>query len=187
MGAVFSACALFAATRLAVTLKTGLATPWWANAIGAVAIATLWAWYRVRPKERSGAAGHGTALVATLALVAPVPYGMGSTVWWLSLVGFAVVLLGRRSEARIWAVAIPLVVAAAVLAEPFVQVSKAAGEPPYEKGLARVAFTILLRGFLAIILVAAHIFLNLADNHHPVDHARDKVEPEEMQALQPHQ
>jgi signal transduction histidine kinase len=149
MVAVFSACTLFGAARLAVTLTSGRPTPWWANGAGALAIGLLWAWYRRDPGPRSAWTAGATAAVATAVLIAPVAYGMPSTVWWLSLVGFAMVLLGRRKEATAWGIGIPLVVAAAVFAEPFVQVAGGAGEPPLERALARVAFTVLLVGMAA--------------------------------------
>ena len=149
MVAVFSACAVFAATRLAVTLSTGRATPWWVNALGAAAVAGLWTWYRRDPAARSSAASNGTALVATAALLAPIAYGMPSTIWWLSLVGFAMVLLSRGREARAWAVAIPVLVGLASLAESGVRVEGSAGETNLEQNLARFAFTVLLVGMAA--------------------------------------
>ena len=149
MVAVFAACAVFAAARLAVMLRSGKATPWWINALGAFAIAALYVWYRRDPTRRSPGASNGTALVATAALLAPVAYGVPSTIWWLSLVGFAMVLLGRSGEAKIWAVAIPVLVAVASVAEPFVQVQGSAGEIELERNLARFAFALLLVGMAA--------------------------------------
>lgn len=149
MVAVFSACALFGAARLALTLTSGRPTPWWANVLGAAAIGLLWGWYRRSPGARSTWAASGTAAIATAALLAPVPYGMLSTLWWLSLVGFAMVLLGRRREAAAWGIAIPLLVAAAVVAAPHVQVAGGVDESSFEKGLARIAFTIVLVGMAA--------------------------------------
>ena len=129
MAAVWFACLVFAVQRLVVALQTGLPTPWWGNAAGLVAVTALWAWYRRGPQTRSSGAAHGTALVATMTLLIPIAYGMTSTIWWLSLVGFATVLLGRRQEAVVWGVTIPLLVAASVIAEPYVQIRGAAGEP----------------------------------------------------------
>ena len=144
MAAVWVACVVFAAMRLLVTLRNGTPTPWWGNASGALAITALYFWYRRQPEARSSGAAHGTALVATLALLLPISYGMTSTIWWLSLVGFAMTLLGRRQEAKVWGVAIPLLVMAAVLAEPFVQIHGAPGERSLEAGLAKVVFVVLL-------------------------------------------
>jgi signal transduction histidine kinase/CheY-like chemotaxis protein len=149
MAAVFIACAIFAPARLAIQLSSGKLTPWWINAAGAAAIALLYLWYRRDPPARTSAAAHGTALVATLALLLPVAYGMSSTIWWLSLVGFAMVLLGRPREAWAWGVLIVLVVSAATLLEPRVQIPGAAGELPVERSLARVIFTALLIGMAA--------------------------------------
>jgi PAS domain-containing protein len=146
MAAVWLACVLFAASRLAVTLSTGKLTPWWANLAGAVAITVLYLWYRGNPQRRSPVAASGTALVATLALLVPVAYGMASTVWWLGLVGFAMVMLGRRGEAWVWGVAVPLLAVATTIIEPSVQLEGAAGEPPIERGLARIIFVVLLVG-----------------------------------------
>ena len=150
MAAVFAACLTFGVMRLALLLTTRALTPWWANLAGAAAILVLYLWYRRRPQERSGGAVHGTALVATLALLAPVVYGMGSTIWWLGLVGFGVVLLGRRREAWVWGLVIPLVVVAAVLLEPAVRLGAATGETALESGMARIAFVLVL-----IVMAAA--------------------------------
>ena len=144
MAAVFAACLAFGIARLALTLSAGALTPWWANLGGAAAMLALYLWYRRRPQARSAEAAHGTALVATLALLVPVAYGMGSTIWWLALVGFAMVLLGRRREAWVWGLAIPVVVTGAVFLEPSVQLEGAAGETRLESGMARIAFTVLL-------------------------------------------
>ncbi len=149
LGAVWVACLIFAGLRLAVAIRTGKLTPWWGNAAGLLAITALYAWYRRSPRARSSSTAHGTALVAMLALLIPVAYGMDSTIWWLSLVGFAMVLLGRRREARVWGVVIPLVIVVAVLAEPYVQIAGAAGEPFVESALARIVFVLILVGMAA--------------------------------------
>ncbi|MFI5142674.1 MAG: PAS domain S-box protein, partial [Thermoanaerobaculales bacterium] len=149
MLAVWVACVVFGAARLIVTLSTGKLTPWWANVAGAVAITALYLWYRRHPQRRSPTAASGTALVATVALLVPVAYGMSSTVWWLGLVGFAMVMLGRRGEAWVWGVTIPVLVAATSVLEPSVQLQGTAGEPPVERDLARVVFVVLLIGMAA--------------------------------------
>src|ERR1700722_17582806 len=95
MVAVFIACVVFGALRLVVQLTTGRFTPWWGNVAGAVAIALLFAWHRGAPIRRSSVAVQGTALVATVALLIPAAYGMTSSKWWLSLVGFSVLLMAR--------------------------------------------------------------------------------------------
>ncbi|HEV8267333.1 MAG TPA: ATP-binding protein [Thermoanaerobaculia bacterium] len=149
MLAVFVACVIFAAARFAVTVTTGKATPWWANAAGAIAIPALYLWYRRSPETRSGAAAHGTGMIATVALVVPVAYGMSSSIWWLSLVGFAMVLLGRPREAWAWATGIVALVVLVALLEPVIQIQGAAGEPPLERALARTVFVVLLLGIAA--------------------------------------
>jgi PAS domain S-box-containing protein len=146
MAAVGFALLVFAVQRLVVTLQTGLPTPWWGNAAGLVAMTALWAWYRRGPQTRSSGAAHGTALIATITLLIPVAYGLTSTIWWLSLVGFAAVLLGRRQEAIVWGVTIPLVMVASVIVEPYVQVQGAAGELPLELALAKIVFVVILIG-----------------------------------------
>ena len=146
---VWVACVVFGAARLVVTLSTGKLTPWWVNVAGAAAITALYLWYRRDPQLRSPGAASGTALVATIALLVPVLYGMTSTIWWLSLVGFAMVLLGRCGEAWAWGVTIPFLVAVAVLVEPSVQLEGAIGEPPIERGLAKFVFVILVVGMAA--------------------------------------
>ncbi len=146
MVAVGAACLIFAITRLATTLTTGKPTPWWANATGAAAMLAIYAWYRRSPGTRSGGAVHATATVATIALLIPVAYGMSSTIWWLSLVAFAMILLGRRREAMLWGTGIPFLVLAVSLAEPFVQVENATGENSLERMLAKTVFVVLIAG-----------------------------------------
>ena len=144
MAAVALACAGFALARLALTLRTGTPTPWWANVAGLLAVAGLWLSFRKSPDERSGAAAHATALVATFTLVVPVAYGMTSSIWWLSLVGFAMVLLGRRWEVWLWGVSIPLLVVVATLLDARVRIPGAPGEPPLEAALSKTIFSVLL-------------------------------------------
>jgi len=49
MAAVWFTLPGFTVRRSAVTLQTGLPTPWWGNAAGLVALTALWAWYRHGP------------------------------------------------------------------------------------------------------------------------------------------
>ncbi len=144
MAGVWAACLVFAVVRLVETLEAGRPTPWWANAAGFLAMSALYAWYRARPRARTAIASHATAVVATLTLLVPVAYGMTSTIWWLALVGFAMVLLGRRGEAWVWGVAIPLVVVAAVVLEPALRVQGTLGESRVEKAFARTVFALLV-------------------------------------------
>jgi diguanylate cyclase (GGDEF)-like protein/PAS domain S-box-containing protein len=162
MAAVFVACVGFAVARLAITLRTGQLTPWSVNLAGLLAIAALWLWFRRRPEMRSGAAAHLTAFVATIALLVPVAYGMASSIWWLSLVGFAMVLLGRRWEVWLWGVSIPLLVVASTFLEPHIQFAGAAGEPPLESALSKTVFAVLLVGLAAAFRgVAEHRAVDL--------------------------
>lgn len=149
MGAVFVACAAFGVLRFVVQTSTGRATPWWGNAAGAVAIAALYLWYHGAPERRSGAAVHGTALVATVALVIPAAYGMTSSKWWLSLVGFSVLLMGRRREAMVWATITVVLVPAVALVEPWIVVPNAIGEQAAERSLAGLIYVLLLLGVTA--------------------------------------
>ena len=145
-GAVFVALAVFALFRLAVELATGRATPWWGNAGGAVALAALYRWYRVAPERRSGVAVHGIAAIATIALLVPTAYGMSSSKWWLALVGFAALLMGRRAEALTWAILTLILVPAAALIEPYAPFANARGEPAPERAMAGFFFVAILLG-----------------------------------------
>ncbi len=156
MASVAGACLAFAIARFAWHLRTGEPTPWWANAAGLGAAAGLYLWYRRSPATRSGVAAHGTALIATLALLIPIAYGMTSSVWWLSLVGFAMVLLGRRREALVWGVGIPVLVVLATVAGPLVRIPGAPGEPPLEAALSKTVF-------VALLLVLAAAFRGVAE------------------------
>lgn len=149
MAAVFLACLVFAILRLGVEWTTGKDTPWWGNALGAAVIAVLYAWYRSEPEKRSEIAVHGTALAATIALLIPTCYGMPSSKWWLTLVGFAVLLMGRRREALFWAPATALLIVTATLAEPYVTLPNAVGEPPSERAAAAFFFVLILFGITA--------------------------------------
>lgn len=146
MVAVFIACVVFGALRLVAHLRTGLATPWWGNAVGAVAIALLYAWRRRDPARRSAAAVHGTALVATIALLVPAAYGMGSSKWWLSLVGFSVLLMGRRREGIVWGLVTIVLIPLTAAVEPWILVPNAIGEPTSERAMAGLFYVLLLLG-----------------------------------------
>jgi len=175
--AVGLACLIFAVMRLLVTLRTGMLTPWWGNAAGLVAAAVLYTWYRRKPDTRSSVAAHGAALIATLALLLPIAYQMPSTIWWLSLVGFAMVLLGRRHEARVWGVLIPLLVVASVIAEPHVQLQGAHGEPFVETALSKIVFVLVLIGMaLGFRQVAEQRASELHDSRTELSRLKDEFE-----------
>jgi signal transduction histidine kinase len=146
MVAVFIACAVFGALRFVAHLVTGLATPWWGNATGVVAITLLFLWHRRAPDRRSSFAVHGTALVATVALLVPSAYGMSSSKWWLSLVGFSVLLMGRRREALLWGPLTILLVPLTALLEPSIRVPNAIGESSTERAMAGLFYVLLLLG-----------------------------------------
>ncbi len=146
MTAVLLACVVFAVARLAAELTSGLRTPWWGNAVGALALGLLYLWYARAPARRSTAAVHGTAAVATAALLVPAFYGFTSSKWWLALVGFAVLLMGRRREAMIWAGITLALVPLVALYEPSLAVPGARGETSVERALAGLAFVALLLG-----------------------------------------
>ena len=146
IAAVFGANALFAVLRLLVTLGTGRVTPWWVNAASAGAVVLVYLFYRGNRAARSTAGVHLMALIATIALVAPVAYGMSSSKWWLALVGFAVTVMGRRREALVWAPITILLLPAIALLEPYIQIPDAAGETPIERAMAGLIFGIVLLG-----------------------------------------
>ncbi len=170
MATVFASCAVFAVMRLAAQLATGLTTPWWGNAIGALCIALLYQWYRRDRAARTGVAVHVNAIVTLLALMIPVAYGMGSSIWWMSLVAFATALMGTRREAAIWAtIALCAVVFASVM-ESWVQIAGSAGESELEQYASRIAFTFVM-GALGLGFKAA------ADTHaHELTIARAEAE-----------
>lgn len=146
MVAVAVACLLFGVARFALQQHTGLLTPWLFNAVGFVVICMLYVWYRRAPTTRSEVAVHATAAIATILLLVPVAFNMPSTIWWLSLVGFAMTLMSRRREAGLWAVSTIVLVAAVPQLEPMLRVSGAAGEQALEASMARTLFAIILFG-----------------------------------------
>ena len=183
MAAVWFTLLVFTVQRLVVALQTGLLTPWWGNAAGLVALTALWAWYRRRPQTRSSGAAHGTALIATITLLIPVAYGLTSTIWWLSLVGFAAVMLGRRQEAKVWGVTIPLVMVASVIAEPYVQIQGVAGELPLELALAKIVFVVILIGMaVGFRRVVEQRALVLHDSEAQLTEAMQKIQDLLIQA-----
>lgn len=142
--AVLIACLLFAPLRLAGTLLEGRATPWWGNAVGAVVMGATLVWFRRRPAARSKVAVHLTAGTAIALLVLPVAYGMSSSAWWLSLVAFAMVLMGERFEAWLWGVLAVVSLGVVTVVEPLIQVAAATPEPLAEVLASRLAFIVVL-------------------------------------------
>jgi len=144
--AVFASSAIFAVLRLINQLTSGLSTPWWGNALGGVATVALWLWYRRDPGRRETIAVHLTAAIALIELLLPIPYGMISSIWWLSLVGLATTLMGTRREAAGWAVvALGSVCVAALVLQNY-RIPGSAGEQPLEKTMAQIVFAVVLMG-----------------------------------------
>jgi signal transduction histidine kinase/CheY-like chemotaxis protein len=144
MSAVFVACVVFGALRLGAQLSSGRVAPWWGNLGGAALLPLLYAWYRTDRVGRSSGAVHGTALIATVALTIPAAYGMTSSKWWLSLVGFSVMLMGRRAEALVWTAVTLVLVPLVALTEGSITVAGAIGEPPVERTMAGLFFVAIL-------------------------------------------
>ncbi len=142
--AVSGACVVFAIFRLASELATGRATPWWGNAAASVALGILYLWYRGDRSGRSSAAVHGVAAIATIVVLIPVAYGMTSSKWWLSLVGFAVLLMGRRSEAVVWTILTAVLMSVTAVVEPLIALPGTSAEPAAERALAGFFFVSLL-------------------------------------------
>ena len=137
--AVSGACAVFAAFRLGAELLTGRATPWWGNAAATVALSILYGWYRGDRAGRSSAAVHGLAArIAMIVMVVPAAYGMTSSKWWLALVGFSVLLMGRRSEAIVWTALTALFMSVTAVVEPLIALPGASAEPAAEQALSGV-------------------------------------------------
>lgn len=144
MAAVFAACVVFGCVRFALQLSTGHATPWWGNAAGSAVMLLLYLWYRGDRARRSPVAVHGTALVATVALTIPAAYGMASSKWWLALVGFSVLLMGRRAEGILWAAVTLVLLPFVAIVEGDLTIDNAIGEPPLERAMAGFFFLALL-------------------------------------------
>jgi signal transduction histidine kinase/CheY-like chemotaxis protein len=144
--AVLVANVVFGAVRFGAHLATGLATPWAVNAGGALAIALLYAFYRGDRPRRSSVVVHGTALIATIVLAIPAAYGMTSSKWWLALVGFSTLLMGRRREGIVWAIVSSVLLPLLALVEHDILVEGAIGEPPAERAMAGLFFIALLLG-----------------------------------------
>ncbi len=149
MAAVAAACFVFGCLRAGLTYSTGRLTPWWLNFASALLLGLLFLWYRAAPARRSTIAVHGTAAIATVALLVPAAYGMGSSKWWLSLVGFSVLLMGRRSEALLWAPATLLLVPLTALLEPYLAIADAGKESSLERAISCGCYVLVLLGVTA--------------------------------------
>ncbi|MEM9187812.1 MAG: ATP-binding protein [Myxococcota bacterium] len=136
---VIAAGVIFTGTRLASQLVTGQATPWWVNAASVAILSLLLPWFRAAPDRRSTVMVHATALVATVALIVPVAYGMTSSKWWLVLVGFGVMLGARRSEVLVWAPVTAILIPLCSVLEPSENT-----EGVIERALSGLAFALIL-------------------------------------------
>jgi PAS domain S-box-containing protein len=158
MIAVAAACLGFGIVRLAVSIRTGAATPWWADAGACMVVAALFTWYRRDRDRRYAVALNGTALAAVASILIPIAYGLTSSVWWLSLVGFSMVLLARRGEAIAWAVGTPVLAAVAILVEPSIRIGGAAPESGLELFLEKTVF-------MVVLVAVAGAFRNVSEAH----------------------
>lgn len=156
--AVLASCVLFAVTRLAAQLLGHGLTPWWANALGAWVMAATWAWFDRDPEARADVTVHIVGATALGALLVPVAYGMYSTLWWVSLIAFAMALLAKPAQARLWTGLCLLGVGVASLWGERIQVEGGAGEGTVEVALARVVF-------LAVLLGMALTFRSVTNRH----------------------
>ena len=156
--AVFASCFVFGIARgFAQWSGRGL-TPWWANAAGALVMLVTGLWFRRDQEQRSLVAAQLVAGTALVALSIPVAYGMHSSVWWMSLVPFSMVMLGRRNEGIVWtAVTGVLVVCMSVFSQQL-KVAGGAGETEGEAMFARVAF-------LVVLLALAYAFRKMTSEH----------------------
>ena len=102
--ALLGSCAVFGVARGYMQWSGRGLTPWWSNVGGAVIMLATALWFRRDQDGRSLVAAQLVAGTALVALAIPVAYGMYSSVWWMSLVPFSMVMLGRRGEGLVWTV-----------------------------------------------------------------------------------
>ncbi|MEO8001513.1 MAG: ATP-binding protein [Arenimonas sp.] len=144
--AVMLACAVFAVLRGWVEWSTGLLTPWFVNLIGLLLVYALYWWFRRNPQPRLAFTAHTLAVIASVALIIPMAYGMVSSVWWLALVAFAMWLMAERREAIAWSIKIALLMPISQYLAPHFQVTGAAGETAIEAAFATLMFVTVLAG-----------------------------------------
>ncbi len=144
--AVMLACAVFAVLRGWVEWSTGLLTPWFVNLIGLLLVSALYWWFRRNPQPRLAFTAHTLAVIASVALIIPMAYGMVSSVWWLALVAFAMWLMAERREAIAWSIKLALLMPISQYLAPHFQISGAAGETAIEAAFATLMFVTVLAG-----------------------------------------
>ena len=100
--ATTAANAIFAASRFVDAAYNQRATPWWVNAASFIVLLGIYRWFTRDPAERAVFTIHTTAFIATTGLLVPLAYGMSSSIWWLSLVGLAMILMANFRAAVFW-------------------------------------------------------------------------------------
>jgi signal transduction histidine kinase len=146
MVAVIFANGTFATTRFLQQWWTDSPTPWWCNLTGFALMLLLYYWYRAAPLKRVVPAIHLTAVIATVTLLVPLAYGMASSVWWLSLIGIAMLLMANRIAAFFWCVTTLFLMVIAPWLISYWGFAAQQSESAFEIVLARVLFAILLFG-----------------------------------------
>lgn len=148
MVAVAAANAAFAIGRAIHGAWADIATPWWANAIGALVIAGIAIWFGRAPRNRATVAIHATAGVATATLLVPLAYGYGSSIWWLSLIAMAMLLMAAIRAAWTWVILQTMLMGGASLGLIYFG-AHLPDEPALEQIASRLGFLLVL---LAITL-----------------------------------
>ncbi len=136
--------ALFAVSRFIDSTYSEHPTPWWINAASFLLLVLLYRWFRRKPTQRIVFAIHATAFVATVGLLAPLAYGMASSVWWLSLIGLAMILMANFRAAVFWCTSSWLLIAIAPPAVAhFAPTFVTLAEPELEATLSRLFFPLV--------------------------------------------
>lgn len=152
--AALSANALFAIIRLSNTLLYGIPTPWWSSALGCAALAALYCWYQRAPLARVASATHAASAIATFTVLVPLSYGQSSAVWWLALIGFALVLMANRTVALLWCAVTAALLAVAPALVGYFGWLRAYPESSTEAAVSRFLFALALFG-IAVAFRAA--------------------------------
>ncbi len=142
--ATMFANAAFTVSRLAESLLQDRATPWWCNAVSFVALVGLYGWFQRQPAGRVVWAVQGTAIIATVGLLVPLAYGYVSSLWWLSLVGLAMVLMANLRAALSWCFGIWALMSLAPLLIERAGIAPLPGEPVAEATLSRIVFPLIV-------------------------------------------
>lgn len=136
--------ALFAVSRFIDSTYSQRPTPWWINAASFLLLVLLYRWFTRKPTERIVFTIHVTGFVATIALLVPLAYGMASSVWWLSLIGLAAILMANFRAAVFWCTSSWLLIAIAPAAVAHLAPTLVAhAEPELEATLSRLFFPLV--------------------------------------------